>query len=905
MHRRVLFALPLAALAAMAFTAPAWAGDEQPRADQRFADGPVKETPSFQRHVIPLLGRLGCNGRACHGSFQGQGDFRLSLFGYDFKADHQALMAGDEPRVNVEDPSESLIITKPTDEDLHDGGKRYDRGGWEHRLLMKWIRDGAPNDGGKVGYLKQLEVTPSEIRFEKADEKVQLRAVAHWSDGTREDVTPLCRFRTNDESVAEVDEQGVVTSLGRGDTHVVVFYDNGVTPIPVLRPVSDKAGPDYPRVAASTEIDRLVIAKLTKLGVVPSEPCTDAEFLRRVSLDMIGTLPTAKEVTDFLADNSPNKRLKKIDELLERPEYAAWWATRFSDLTGNNPQNGGNNQFRSQESQQWYHWLQKRLAENVPYDKIVEGIVLANGRRDGQSYKEYCAEMSKYYIDGNEADFADHDYLPHYWSRRNIRQPEEKALSFAYTFMGVRLQCAQCHKHPFDQWSKEDFDKFTSFFAAVQYGNRKEDAGTYRKMLEQAGLKGKRNNELRKLLPKLLEQGKAIPLKEVFASVEQRRRNRGKNKNRRPQPKVLKASLLGGEELTFTEGEDPRKALMDWMRQKRHPYFAKAIVNRIWAGYFNVGIIEPPDDLNLANPPSNRALLEHLTQGFMESGYDLKWLHRQIAASDTYQRSWRPNDTNVHDRRNFSRAVPRRLPAEVAYDALKQAAGSDSREIDIEDRAIGVKVNTTYRGNRGATYALATFGKPERVSNCDCERSTEPSLLQTLYLRNDAEVLNLITQRGGWLDQVAREHRLDFTASSRGGRGSQVQRQLARFSRDAKRAQRQIADARKAGNKKKVAELLDERKKLLKRIARLRGQGASPASDAAAGEGSAKADPKVVSAKGPQLIEQIYLRTVSRPPTGEETERALTHLRNSRSVAAGLRDVLWAVINTKEFIVNH
>ena len=397
------------------------AGEVAPPANDRFAAEKSSDSPNFRRHVLPLLGRLGCNGRSCHGSFQGQGGFRLSLFGYDFQADHEALLGGKTPRVNVHEPLESLILKKPTLAIDHEGGERMKTGEWEYRLLLRWIEDGAKPLDKDAADFDRLEVTPPEILFHKPGEKVQLKVVAHWKDGSAEDVTPLCRFRTNDESIAQIGDSGMVSSLAKGDTQVVAFYDNGVAPVAVILPVSELANDKFPSVPTPTKIDELVIAKLRRLGMVPSELSTDAEFLRRVSLDITGTLPQPDEVKAFLNDTSPDKRNRKIDELLERPAYAVWWATRLCDLTGDNPQTIDQVD-QGLAARQWYSWMLARVKDNVPYDKIVEGIVLAQGRTAGESYRDYCREMTSYYKPEKPADFAARPTLPLYWSRQQLPQ---------------------------------------------------------------------------------------------------------------------------------------------------------------------------------------------------------------------------------------------------------------------------------------------------------------------------------------------------------------------------------------------------------------------------------------------------------------------------------------------------
>lgn len=798
-------------------TAPASAAEVIPPASQRFA-AKTEEEPTFQRHVVPLLGRLGCNGRACHGSFQGQGGFRLSLFGYDFAADHQALT----PRIDSKSPTDSLMLLKPTKIASHKGGKRMEVDSWQYRLLLRWIESGAPGVKEKDATFVALEVEPKEIVFDKPGQTAQLKIIVYWSDGVREDVTPLCRFRSNDEAIATVSENGLIAAAGKGDTDVAAFYDNGVVTIPVMLPVSDRVGGRYPQVPTPTKIDELVVAKLRKLGVVPSELSTDAEFLRRVSLDLTGTLPRPDEVAVFLADNSPDKRAKKIEELLARPAYAAWWATKLCDWTGNSDRNGplgGEQSLNRDKSRQWYEWTHRRVQENMSYDKIVEGIVLAIGRRSDQSYDDFCSEMSAYFRKEDPTDFTARPTMPYFWTRRTVGKSDDKALSFAYAFLGVSLQCAQCHKHPFDQWTKQDFDQFAAFFNGVRYGAaNRERTQAMKKELGLAALDEDSGQYKRKFV-ELLAEGKVLPFKEL--SVPQRVVRPVKPAKPGVRlGRVITPKLLGGEEVIDRDYADPRQPLMDWMRQEDNPYFARAFVNRVWASYFNVGLIDPPDDQNLANPPSNPALLDYLGRGFVKSGYDMKWLHREIANSHTYQRSWRPNETNRHDERNYSRSVLRRLPAEVAHDVVVLATASDAalKSLHADPAALrAIGVSSCYSNARdGSNYAVTLFGKPPRAINCDCERSSEPSLLQTVYLRNDGEVLKLLDRKDGWLQQIARSKTRD--------------------------------------------------------------------SD--------------------ELIRQAYLRTLSRLPDEREAVVAKKHLTEASDTMAGLRDLLWVLINTKEFIVN-
>jgi hypothetical protein len=453
----------------------------------------------------------------------------------------------------------------------------------------------------------------------------------------------------------------------------------------------------------------------------------------------------------------------------------------------------------------------------VPYDKIVEGIVLAVSRKAGQSYEDYCKEMSSYFRSANPADFTARETMPYFWSRRALGKPEERALSFAYAFLGVSLQCAQCHKHPYDQWTKQDFDQFALFFAGVRYGS--SHRAEIQAMKKEVGLTGDEDSgAYKRQFVQLLQSGKLLPFKEVTVPLNQKARRPAPSK-KGPASRVITPKLLGGEEVVNNDYPDPRQPVMEWVREEENPYFARAFVNRVWATYFSTGIIDPPDDLNLANPPSNPALLDYLADGFVKSGYDMKWVHREIANSQTYQRSWRPNETNRHDERNFSKSVLRRLPAEAAYDAIVLATASDEALKTLHanptaTRAIGV--SSCYASARdGSNYAVALFGKPPRTINCDCERSSEPSLLQTVYVRNDGEVLKLLDRKDGWLQQIARS-----TASKE------------------------------------------------------------------------------------ELIRQAYLRTLGRLPDEREASVAKEPVATGSDMRVGMRDLLWALINTKEFMVN-
>jgi hypothetical protein len=897
--------LSLACLTACSLSAAA--AEIAAPASMRFAED-SKETPDFQRHVLPVMGKLGCNGRACHGSFQGAGGFRLSLFGYDFKADHEALTKGEKPRIDPESPESSRIIAKPSLKMPHKGGERLKAGSWEHRLVLRWVEGGAKPTTGDVQF-KSLEVTPKEMIFKKPGEKTTLKAVAKWSDGSVEDVTCLCRFRSNDESIAKVDADGVVTCVNKGDTHVVAFYDNGVSPVSAMLPVSEWIGDEYPDVKTRTRIDQLIVAKLKKLGITPSPICTDAEFLRRVSLDLTGTLPTPSEVEAFLKDESQDKRKRKIDELLERPGYAAWWTTKLCDTTGQ-----ALNQLLEQSQlysraifRAWYDWIHARVQANVPYDKIVEGIVTAKGRDPGQSYDAYAAQMAALARGEGKEDFNKRETMPFYWMRRNVQKAEEKSLNFAYAFLGVRLQCAECHKHPFDQWTQQDFQQFTAFFSPIQYAMSPEGNQAKKAFDEKHGLNKKMidNREREQKLKAALDARESIPVREVaLAKPRPNRPNpKAKGKNQ-PAGRVITPKVLGGEEVVAANYSDPREPLMDWMRDEANPYFATAFVNRVWANYFNVGIVEPPDDMNLANPPSNEALLEYLAAGFVKSGYDMKWLHREICNSDAYQRSWRPNETNELDTRNFSHAVVRRLPAEVVYDALIQctANAEDAARIvaDPVGRAIG-NLAPEGKGRRGQDqFALRIFGKPERATSCDCERMSDPTLVQSLYLRNDNDIRILLDRREGWIPTLALATNPPGAPAQPPARGDFAKNMKTRpiappsVPEQITATENRIRRAKSKGSEKEKAQI----PALEKQLTALKQRQADQVKAVKAVGGIKKLDAE-------KLVREAYLRTVSRPPTRDELKIALEYIAESRNTLTGLRDVVWALLNTKEFITNH
>lgn len=894
------------------------AASEPERAlSQRFAEPDTEAVPDFQKHIVPLLGRLGCNGRACHGSFQGRGGLQFSLFGYDFKADHQALMEAGSGRVDLDDTDESLILAKPSDAEAHEGGKRFALGSWQHHVLRRWIETGGKFDPQQIQTLDRLEVQPDEIRFNSADASVDLKVIAHWADGTSETVTQLSRFHTNNDAIASIDKNGTVTAAEHGDTHVVVCYDNSVVPIPVIRPFAHSSPP-----AAynwSHPIDQIVQSKLDKLNIMPSGRCSDADFVRRVSLDITGLLPPGELVRDFLADPSPDKRTALIDSLLESPGYAAWWATRFSDWTGNNAEQLNNVlPIRDVASGLWYEWLRTRIDENIPYDEIVEGIVTAQSRQPEETYLDYCKAMSEACKPGNEKLFAARDGLPMYWSRRDFQKPEDRAIGFAYTFLGVRIECAQCHKHPFDRWSKEDFGNFARLFSPIRSNANAvaPDAKDERMQLISSITDGEelKGGRLRRSLNAAAKQGKTVPFAELLVNTRaiKAKAKKAARKNGRDAPMRIPSGKILGELDNISLEADTRPALMEWLRSPDNPYFVKAIVNRVWSNYFGNGIVDPTDDMNLGNPPSNAALLDHLSAEFIKHDYDLKWLHRWIVTSETYQRSAETNDTNALDRKNFARHIPRRLPAEVVYDAVVLATGSNSQAAKRRDQLhkLAIADGIPRRRNK-RDFALTVFGQSIRESNCDCDRSDSPSLLQSIYLRNDRDVHARLTARDGWVNQACAAIGAQGPSPQAGNlQGVELRQATAMKTRFLERLQ-----AYKEQPEKRRKKLRPQIKRDRDRIAQKMGSFGfeTPSLAQLIDQPNPWQQLQPVQADQPeraqQSIEEIvteaYLRTLSRYPDPEETEISVSYIRESEKPAEGIESLLWALINTKEFIITH
>jgi hypothetical protein len=717
------------------------------------APGPVGALPlpgggsvqsvDFERHLVGLFGRMGCNAGSCHGSFQGKGGFRLSLFGYDPDKDYAALTRDVlGRRLDRVDPDRSLLLLKATGQIEHGGGRRFGVGSWQYQIFRSWIEAGCPHQKGS-GEVVSIKITPSELAFRKPKESGQLRVGARFADGSEEDITPFCDFRTNDDAVAEVNSTGQVQSLRPGDTAIVVSYRGSVLPVRVMVPLEAAPGFVYPQLPEANYIDHEVYAKLRRLNIVPSGQASDYEFLRRVTIDTIASLPSPEEVRAFLADTDPDKRTKVIDKLLAHPLHAALWATKLSDVTGNNTDALENpQQQRPKLSQMWQDWLRKRFADNMPYDEIVRGILCATSR-DGLSPEAWVKQQQAIDEEAkkgfNNTAYVERPTLDLFWRRQQQVPLEQWGEKTAAAFLGVRLECAQCHKHPFDRWTQAEYRAYANVFAQVTFGTSPQAADVIK--AANTPNMGKGNNQFR-------------PIREVFI---------GPNRQLFTHPdtnKPLPARALGGPEIKLEKDKDARIALVEWMRRPDNPFFARAFANRVWGHYFGVGIVDPVDNFSLANPPSNEKLLDALAKDFIEHKFDIRYLERTILLSRVYQQTSESNPTNRLDRKNYSHSYARPMMAEAVVDVLNAALGATETfgpEAPPNARAIEVGSSRIQNGNVG--YALRIFGKPPRTTACDCERAMEPALPQKLFLMSNPIIQQKIAK--GRIGQLAASKKSD------------------------------------------------------------------------------------------------------------------------------------------------
>jgi hypothetical protein len=634
---------------------------------------------NFANDVVPILSKLGCNAAGCHGKASGQNGFKLSVFGSDPLADYDAIAReGRGRRVFPAGPDQSLILTKPTGRAAHGGGRRLEPGSDDYELIRAWIGQSMPPGGVEAPRLTGLRVSPAERTLPAGSEQ-QVLATAVYSDGGTRDVTSAAGYASNAAPVAGVDRNGLIRSgTTAGEAAVTVHYMGEVAVVRIDVPRPNRPDP-YPGVATNNRVDELALAKWRKVGLVPSPLCDDATFLRRLYLDAIGTLPTPDEVRAFLADTSADKRGRAIDAVLARPEYPDFHALQWCDILLVD-----RNRLGDRGAYEFHRWLREQFVHNRPYNRWVRELVTASGP------SERCGPANFY---------------------RAVRTPEEATRALSQAFLGLRLECAQCHHHPFEKWSREDFYGLAGFFNGLQRAPER----TGGVMVWHTGF-----------------HATTIPLT---------------NK-----PVAMRAP--GGGATGAPGDDDPRRRLADWMTAPTNPWFARLAANRLWKHYAGRGLVEPEDDLRSTNPATNEPLLDFLTQSVVESGFDLRAVERLILNSRVYQLSGATNNTNRDDDQNFSHHHARRLPAEVMLDAISAVAGVSE---SFPGRPEGTRAIELW-DNRLPSYFLDVFGRPERASPCECGRSSEPTMAQVLHLMNAPEVEAKINHPQGRVARLIREN---------------------------------------------------------------------------------------------------------------------------------------------------
>lgn len=632
---------------------------------------------SFVRDVAPVLNKIGCTSGTCHGSAKGKNGFKLSLRGYDPEFDYEALlydMSGR--RFNRADPARSLMLAKPTQQVAHGGGLRIEPGSRYYKTIFEWISAGVPFGNAAADRVDRLEVLPKEVFMHGPNKTQHVIALAHYPDGSVRDVTREANISSNTPEVAEVSGDAVVKGERKGEAALLVRYEGKFTAVPVtvLNPNPGFAWNNLPQ---NNYTDELIDAKLKRLKILPSPAVDDAEFLRRVSLDLIGLPPSPEEIKAFVEDKTESraKRSRAIDALIARPEYIDHWTLKWGDLLQVSRRYLGDKgmwEFRE--------WIRDSIAQNKPYDKFVYELLAARG----SSYENPPANFFRV--------------------TRNAKASMEKTTQL---FMGVRLVCTQCHDHPFERWTQNQYYEMTAFFGSVglKPGFQSGDEIVYDK---------REDYEIKH--PKT---GRAMA------------------------PKYLVASLGAPP---IPANAERREALVDWLTSKENPFFARAIANRMWSYFLGRGIIEPVDDIRASNPPVNEALLAALTKDLTDHDFDLRHLMKTIVNSRAYQASIQSNSWNEDDHVNFSHAAPRRLSAEELMDALAVAAGARPKFAEVPPDTKAEEFPDPHVGRDGF---LDVFGRPARESSCECERRSDISLPQALNLVNGRTVSDAIADPKG------------------------------------------------------------------------------------------------------------------------------------------------------------
>ena len=630
---------------------------------------------SFVKDVMPILNKVGCTSGTCHGSAKGKNGFKLSLRGYDPESDYRSLIHDlSGRRFNRTDPARSLMILKPAMQLPHGGGLRFEPGSDYYNTVLRWISEGAQYGDPVAGEVTKLEVSPPEFVFNKPGTEQQLKVTAHYADGSTREVSKETNYSSNTPIIAEINDAGVIKTQRKGEAAMLVRYEGKLAVVNVTV-LDEKPGFAWKPMPENNYVDRFINAKLERVRVLPSDLTTDAEFLRRVSYDLIGLPPTVEETRAFIADKTENrvKRSRMIDKLMARPEFVDHWSVKWSDLLQvSRTRLGDKGMWAFRE------WIREAIANNKPYDQMVRELLTARG-------STFQNPPANYF--------------------RFTRDPKVEMETTTQLFLGVRMVCAQCHDHPFEQWTQNQYFQLSAFFGGVgiKEGMDSNEEIVYEK---------RENTEIKH--PK---NGRVVPAKFLF-DVDKFA----------PQP------------------DDLRDSLADWLTAPRNPLFGKSMANRMWSYFFGRGIIEPVDDIRASNPPSNLPLLDALSKDFVEHQFDLRQLIRTIVNSRTYQLAYKPNEWNADDEINFSHMQPRRLSAEELFDGIYLATGSKPFFRDVPRDFKAEQFPDPLVGLGGF---LDLFGRPERQTSCECERRSDVSLVQALNLVNGSTIADAVADENG------------------------------------------------------------------------------------------------------------------------------------------------------------
>ncbi len=653
---------------------------------------------SFRKDVVPILTKAGCNQGACHATQYGQGGLKLSLLGFAPESDHAPLTRDRlQRRISVVQPDDSLILRKATMQVSHGGGRRFAIGSYEYDVLKAWVTAGVPKPLSKEPRVVDLTIAPAE-RIYQIEQGQQLRTVAHYSDGSSRDVTATARFDSLGDAIAVVDHDGYVTATGPGQTAIMIRFQGQAKVSHVIVPFADSA--DLTDFQPNNFVDEKVKARWQRLAVQPAELCSDEQFVRRAFLDAIGTLPTPQRIEQFMQSKQPNKRAELVDELLgltgdpKRDIYisawSAYWSLKWGDLLRNNRNKLGNGGMWS-----FANWIRQSLRENKPVDQFVREIITAQGSIYENGPANYYKIASK---------------------------PTDLAETTAQVFLGVRLQCARCHHHPFEVYSQADYYGLAAFFTRV---------GT--KSSTDFGALG----------------GDTIVKLNSAGSIRHPRTGQ-----------TMPPTPLQDKPVATKDVRDLRRPLAAWLTSPENDLFARNIVNRIWGYLMGTGLVEPIDDMRATNPPSNPELLDALARDFVSNGYNLRKLMRTIMTSRVYQLDSTPRPENVADTRLYLHYNVRRLSAEVLLDAIDFANQTQEKFAGVP---LGTRAIELPDPNFGS-YFLDTLGRPKRVIACECERTAEPNLAQVLHIANGELINRKLADKNGRIAKLIREKTSDNDA---------------------------------------------------------------------------------------------------------------------------------------------